>query len=43
MLTNGLTLLGIGYYWQQVARGLVIIGAVTLDIYRNQWLAKVNK
>ncbi len=40
MLTNGLTLMGIGYYWQQVARGLVIIAAVTLDIYRNKWIAK---
>jgi ribose transport system permease protein len=36
ILNNGLTVCGVSYYWQQVARGLVIIGAVILDVYRTR-------
>jgi ribose transport system permease protein len=42
MLTNGLTIQGVGYYWQQVARGLVIIGALILDIYRNKLIERMK-
>ncbi len=35
VLRNGLTLLGIDSYWQQIAEGLVIIIAVALDVRRN--------
>ena len=34
VLRNGLTLVGIDSYWQQIAEGLVIIVAVVLDIRR---------
>ena len=34
VLRNGLTLLGIDSYWQQIAEGLVIIVAVVMDIRR---------
>ncbi len=40
ILNNGLTILGVSYYWQQVARGFVIIGAVLLDVARNKISAK---
>ena len=36
ILNNGLTVLGVSYYWQQVARGSVIIIAVVLDVLRNK-------
>lgn len=36
VLRNGLTLLGIDSYWQQIAEGLVIIVAVALDVRRNR-------
>ena len=34
VLTNGLTLVGVSDIWQFIIKGLVIIGAVTLDRYR---------
>ena len=34
VLTNGLTLVGVSDIWQFIVKGLVIIGAVTLDRYR---------
>lgn len=40
ILNNGLTILGVSYYSQQVVRGIVIIAAVTVDILRNKY-AKV--
>jgi ribose transport system permease protein len=40
VLNNGLTILGVSYYWQQVVRGFVIIGAVLLDVARNKFSAK---
>ncbi|MDQ2803250.1 MAG: ribose ABC transporter permease [Pseudomonadota bacterium] len=34
VLTNGLTLVGVSDIWQFIVKGLVIIGAVTLDRFR---------
>lgn len=34
VLTNGLTLLGLSYFWQLVAKGLVIVFAVAIDRVR---------
>jgi inositol transport system permease protein len=34
VLRNGLTILGIGTFWQQVAEGLVILVACLADVYR---------
>lgn len=36
VLNNGLTILGVSYFWQQVVRGVVIVLAVTLDVVRNK-------
>lgn len=36
VLRNGLTLLGIDSYWQQIAEGLVIIIAVVMDVRRSR-------
>ena len=33
-LTNGLVLLGVSDIWQYIIKGIVIIGAVALDRYR---------
>jgi inositol transport system permease protein len=35
VLRNGLTLLGVDAYWQQVAEGCIIIGAVIIDMRKN--------
>lgn len=35
-LNNGLSLLGISPYWQQIAKGVAIIGAVVSDVYRSR-------
>jgi len=37
VLNNGLTIMGVSYYWQQVVRGIVIVIAVTIDILRNKY------
>jgi len=34
VLTNGLVLLGVSDIWQYIIKGIVIIGAVALDRYR---------
>ena len=34
VLNNGLTLLGVSFFWQLVAKGLVIVVAVALDRLR---------
>ena len=34
VLSNGLVLLGVSDIWQYIIKGLVIIGAVALDRYR---------
>jgi ribose transport system permease protein len=36
ILRNGLNLLGVSYYWQQIAIGVVIIGAVYIDTLRQR-------
>jgi ribose transport system permease protein len=36
MITNGLVLLGVSAYWQQVFSGSIIILAVTLDMWRKR-------
>jgi ribose transport system permease protein len=33
-MTNGLILLGVSAYWQQVFSGAIIVLAVTLDTWR---------
>ncbi|WP_034869717.1 galactose/methyl galactoside ABC transporter permease MglC [Clostridium lundense] len=38
VLNNGLVILGVSAYWQQVVKGLIIIGAVAFDI--RKYLAK---
>ncbi|BER91620.1 ABC transporter permease [Atrimonas thermophila] len=38
ILTNGMNLLGVNPYWQQVAKGLIIIGAVLVDKQRQKGL-----
>ena len=40
VLTNGLILLGVSDIWQFIIKGLVIIGAVTLDRFRLQGSAR---
>lgn len=35
VLTNGMTLLGVQAYWQQVVQGCIIIGAVIVDMRKN--------
>lgn len=40
VLTNGLVLLGVSDVWQYIIKGLVIIGAVTLDRYRQRGSAR---
>lgn len=36
VLTNGMTLLNVDFYWQQVVKGLVIVAAVLLDRLRSR-------
>ncbi|GGG04002.1 hypothetical protein GCM10010916_21310 [Paenibacillus abyssi] len=36
ILRNGLNLLGVSYYWQQIAIGIVIVGAVYIDTLRQK-------
>jgi len=36
VLNNGMDLLGISPYWQQVVKGVIIVGAVVLDARRNR-------
>lgn len=35
VLTNGFTLLSIDPYWQQIVQGMIIVGAVVLDMRKN--------
>lgn len=35
VLRNGFTLLGVNAYWQKVAEGLIIVGAVIIDMRKN--------
>ncbi len=36
VLNNGLVIAGVPYFWQQVVKGIVIVGAVLIDIYRQK-------
>jgi ribose transport system permease protein len=40
VLTNGLVLLGVSDVWQYIIKGLVIIGAVALDRFRQRGSAR---
>jgi ribose transport system permease protein len=40
VLTNGLVLLGVSDIWQYIIKGLVIVGAVALDRYRQRGSAR---
>ena len=33
VMNNGMSILGIGIYWQQVVKGIVLLAAVYLDVY----------
>lgn len=35
-MNNGLNLLGVNSYWQDVAKGIIIILAIYMDIIRNR-------
>jgi ribose transport system permease protein len=37
VLNTGLTISGVSYYWQQVVKGIVIILAVVIDVFRNKF------
>jgi ribose/xylose/arabinose/galactoside ABC-type transport system permease subunit len=34
VINNGLTLLGVSYYWQDISKGIIIVLAVTLATLR---------
>ena len=36
VLNNGLIIAGVPYFWQQVVKGIVIVAAVLIDIYRQK-------
>lgn len=36
VLNNGLNLLGVSAYWQQIIKGVIIVGAVVIDMRRNR-------
>jgi inositol transport system permease protein len=36
VMNNGLDLMGVSSYWQQILKGLIIIGAVVIDTMRNR-------
>ncbi|MCG5079102.1 ribose ABC transporter permease, partial [Paraburkholderia sp. RG36] len=40
VLSNGLVLLGVSDIWQYIIKGLVIVGAVALDRYRQRGSAR---
>ncbi len=40
VLSNGLILVGVSDIWQFIIKGLVIIGAVTLDRFRSRGSAR---
>ena len=42
-LKNGLSSCGLQAQWQTFFTGLVVIGAVLLDIYRNKAASKVKR
>ena len=36
VMNNGLNLMGVSSYWQDVAKGVIIILAIYMDIIRNK-------
>ena len=36
VIAYGLTFVGVNPFWQQIIKGMIIIGAVAFDIARNQ-------
>ena len=40
VMNNGLDLMGVSSYWQQILKGLIIIGAVVIDTMRNRGVTK---
>ncbi len=36
VLNNGLTLIGVSPYWQQIIKAIIIVGAVVLDSIRHR-------
>lgn len=43
LLTNGLNLLGVHFYWQNVVRGLLILLILAMDAYRRNRALSVSK
>lgn len=41
-LNNGLLILGVTTYWQDVAKGIVLVFALTLDFYRSKQREKIK-
>jgi putative multiple sugar transport system permease protein len=33
-MNNGMSILGIGIFWQQVVKGIVLLAAVYVDVYQ---------
>ena len=42
-LNNGLLVLGVTTYWQNVAKGVVLVFALALDFYRTKRRNKVKE
>jgi putative multiple sugar transport system permease protein len=34
VMNNGMSIYGLGIYWQQVVKGIVLLAAVFIDIYQ---------
>jgi putative multiple sugar transport system permease protein len=34
VMNNGMSILGIGIYWQYVVKGIVLLSAVYVDVYQ---------
>jgi len=41
LLTNGMTLLNVSSYYQQIIKGLVLVFAIGLDVYKTRQQNKV--
>lgn len=42
LISNGLNLMKVGNYWQTVAKGIIILVAVVLDIYTERLYDKIR-
>ncbi len=36
VMNNGMSLIGLGIFWQQVVKGLVLLAAVGVDVYQKR-------